>query len=156
VIDRASLRPCCVHWHATCDRDQAIAKALGTFARDVQNAAEEPAEDPEPGERGLSRHPIGLWAAAMSSCHHLKMRASGDSGGVREFAALLRLPVWMRFRYRVANGRELLDCPCYLGLDAFQGLQGVGVTGAFLRKLPQEAVQVPDSVKFLVLGEALA
>ena len=62
----------------------------------------------------------------------------------------------MRFRYRVAYGRELLDCTCYLGLDAFQGLRGVGVTGAFFRRLPHKAVQVTDSAKFLVLGEVLA
>jgi hypothetical protein len=33
--------------HAARDRDQAIAKALGTFVRDVQNTAETPADDPE-------------------------------------------------------------------------------------------------------------
>ena len=49
------LGPYCVHWHAIRDRDRAIDRALGTFARDVQKAAEESADDPELGERGRAR-----------------------------------------------------------------------------------------------------
>ena len=35
-----------IYRHATRDRDQAIAKALGTFVRDAQNTADKPADDP--------------------------------------------------------------------------------------------------------------
>ena len=41
-----------IYQHATRDRDQAIAKALGTFVRDVQKATETPADDWERGETG--------------------------------------------------------------------------------------------------------
>jgi hypothetical protein len=41
-----------IYQHATRDRDQVIAKARGTFVRDVQNAAEKPADDPEREEKG--------------------------------------------------------------------------------------------------------
>lgn len=41
-----------IYQHATRDRDQAIAKALGTFVRDVQKATETPADDPERDEKG--------------------------------------------------------------------------------------------------------
>jgi hypothetical protein len=37
--------------HATSDRDKAIAKALGTFFREAQNAAGTPEEAPKRGER---------------------------------------------------------------------------------------------------------
>ena len=40
-----------IYQHATRDRDQAIAKALGTFVRDVQNAAEKPADDQKRGAK---------------------------------------------------------------------------------------------------------
>ena len=34
-----------IYQHDTRDRDQAIAKVLGTFVRDAQNTAEKPAGD---------------------------------------------------------------------------------------------------------------
>lgn len=43
-----SVRAALIYQHATRDRDQAIAKALGTFVRDVRNAAE---QQPDTGER---------------------------------------------------------------------------------------------------------
>jgi hypothetical protein len=39
-----------IYQRATRDRDQAIAKALGTFVREVQNAAAKPADDPQQAE----------------------------------------------------------------------------------------------------------
>jgi hypothetical protein len=41
-----------IYQHATRDRDQAIAKALGTFVRDALMSAEKPADDPERGVQG--------------------------------------------------------------------------------------------------------
>jgi hypothetical protein len=41
-----------IYQHATRDRDQAIARALGTFIREVRPEAQEAADDqPERGER---------------------------------------------------------------------------------------------------------
>ena len=47
-LGHSSVRAAMIYQHATRDRDQAIAKALGTFVRDVRNAAE---NQPETGER---------------------------------------------------------------------------------------------------------
>lgn len=41
-LGHSSVRAARIYQHATRDRDQAIAKALGTFVRDVQNAADKP------------------------------------------------------------------------------------------------------------------
>jgi hypothetical protein len=41
-----------IYQHATRDRDQAIAKALGTFVRDMQTAADKPADNRQRGEKG--------------------------------------------------------------------------------------------------------
>ena len=41
------MRAAMIYQHATRDRDQAIAKALGTFVLDVQNAAEKQADEPK-------------------------------------------------------------------------------------------------------------
>ena len=45
-LGHSSVRAAMIYQHATRDRDQAIAKALGTFVRDAQNTAEKPADDP--------------------------------------------------------------------------------------------------------------
>jgi hypothetical protein len=47
-LGHSSVRAALIYQHATRDRDQAIAKALGTFVRDVRNAAE---KQPDTGER---------------------------------------------------------------------------------------------------------
>ncbi|MGH3262176.1 MAG: tyrosine-type recombinase/integrase [Trebonia sp.] len=47
-MGHSSLRAALTYLHATRDRDQAIAKALGTFVCDVRNAAE---QRPSTGER---------------------------------------------------------------------------------------------------------
>jgi hypothetical protein len=41
-----------IYQHATRDRDQAIAKALGMFARDARETREDSTEAPERGEQG--------------------------------------------------------------------------------------------------------
>lgn len=46
-LGHSSVRAAMIYQHATRDRDQAIAKALGTFVRDVQNAAGKPADEQE-------------------------------------------------------------------------------------------------------------
>ena len=47
-LGHPSVRAAMIYQHATRDRDQAIAKVLGTFVRDVRNAAE---HRPDTGER---------------------------------------------------------------------------------------------------------
>jgi integrase len=47
-LGHSSVRAALIYQHATRDRDQAIAKALGTFVRDVRNATE---KHPDTGER---------------------------------------------------------------------------------------------------------
>ena len=47
-LGHSSVRAAMIYRHATRDRDQAIAKALGTFVRDVRNAAD---KQPDTGER---------------------------------------------------------------------------------------------------------
>jgi integrase len=47
-LGHSSVRAALIYQHATRDRDQAIAQALGTFVRDVRNAAE---KQPDTGER---------------------------------------------------------------------------------------------------------
>ena len=51
-LGHSSVRAAMIYQHATRDRDQAIAKALGTFVREVHDAAEKAAEQPERGEQG--------------------------------------------------------------------------------------------------------
>lgn len=47
------MRAAMIYQHATSDRDQAIAKALGTFVREVRGVEKkEPAEDAEREEEG--------------------------------------------------------------------------------------------------------
>ena len=41
-----------MYQHATRDRDQAIARALGTFAKEARGAREEPPEVPERDAQG--------------------------------------------------------------------------------------------------------
>jgi hypothetical protein len=41
-----------IYQHATRDRDQAIARALGTFVRDVRGLTTEPPGKAERGEQG--------------------------------------------------------------------------------------------------------
>ncbi len=48
----AQLRAAMIYQHATRDRDQAIAKALGTFVRDARGTKEGTPEAPERGEQG--------------------------------------------------------------------------------------------------------
>jgi integrase len=47
-LGHSSVRAALIYQHATRDRDQAIAQALGTFVRDVRNAAQ---KQPDTGER---------------------------------------------------------------------------------------------------------
>jgi hypothetical protein len=49
-----------IYHHATRDRDQAIAKVLGTFVREARDVMEKMAGDPERGEQGASRR-ASLW-----------------------------------------------------------------------------------------------
>jgi hypothetical protein len=51
-LGHSSVRAAMIYQHATRDRDQAIAKALGTFVREVHGATDKPAEKPERGEKG--------------------------------------------------------------------------------------------------------
>lgn len=46
-LGHSSVRAAMIYQHATRDRDQAIAKALGTFVRDARNATE---KQPDTGE----------------------------------------------------------------------------------------------------------
>ncbi len=48
-----------IYQHATRDRDQAIAKALGTFVREARATKEEPPEAPERDEQGrMTQQPV--------------------------------------------------------------------------------------------------
>ena len=51
-LGHSSVRAAMIYQHATRDRDQAIAKALGTFVREVRDASGEPTEDRERGGQG--------------------------------------------------------------------------------------------------------
>lgn len=52
-LGHSSMRAAMIYQHATSDRDQAIAKALGTFVREVRGVEKkEPAEDAEREEEG--------------------------------------------------------------------------------------------------------
>ncbi|MGD0705739.1 MAG: tyrosine-type recombinase/integrase [Trebonia sp.] len=51
-LGHSNVRAAMIYQHATRDRDRAIAKALGTFVRQVQNATEKPADDQERGAAG--------------------------------------------------------------------------------------------------------
>jgi integrase len=52
-LGHSSMRAAMIYQHATSDRDQAIAKALGTFVREVRGAEKkEPAEDAGREEEG--------------------------------------------------------------------------------------------------------
>ena len=48
-----AFAPRCSYQHATRDRDQAIAKALSTFVREVRSVPEKAAEDRKPGGQSL-------------------------------------------------------------------------------------------------------
>jgi hypothetical protein len=52
TILRESIRAAMIYQHATRDRDQAIAKALGTFVPDARGTKEDSTEGPERGEQG--------------------------------------------------------------------------------------------------------
>ena len=49
-LGHSSVRAAMIYQHPIRDRDQAIAKALGTFVRDARGTQEEPTEAPERGE----------------------------------------------------------------------------------------------------------
>jgi hypothetical protein len=49
-VGHSSVRAAMIYQHAT--RDQAIGKALGTFAKEARGTKEEPPEAPERGEQG--------------------------------------------------------------------------------------------------------
>jgi integrase len=51
-LGHSSVRAAMIYQHATRDRDQAIAKALGAFVREVRDASEKPASGRERGEQG--------------------------------------------------------------------------------------------------------
>ena len=51
-LGHSSVRAAMLYQHATRDRDQAIAKALGAFVREVRDVSEEPAAGRERGEQG--------------------------------------------------------------------------------------------------------
>ncbi|HET9117026.1 MAG TPA: hypothetical protein VFN75_02945 [Pseudonocardiaceae bacterium] len=51
-LGHSSVRAAMIYQHATRDRDQAIAKALGTFVREVHKATEQTEEEPERGQQG--------------------------------------------------------------------------------------------------------
>jgi integrase len=50
-LGHSSVRAAMIYQHATPDRDQAIAKALGAFVREVRDASGEPAAARERGEQ---------------------------------------------------------------------------------------------------------
>lgn len=50
-LGHSSVRAAMIYQHATSDRDKAIAKALGTFFRQAQNATDTPEEAPKRGEQ---------------------------------------------------------------------------------------------------------
>jgi hypothetical protein len=50
-LGHSSMRAAMIYQHATSDRDKAIAKALGTFFREAQNATGTPEEAPQRGEQ---------------------------------------------------------------------------------------------------------
>jgi hypothetical protein len=50
-LGHSSVRASLIYQHATRDRDQAIAQALGTFVRDVRNAAEQRPDTEERDEQ---------------------------------------------------------------------------------------------------------
>ncbi len=51
-LGHSSVRAALIYQHATRDRDQAIAKALGAYVREVRGPAKEPDDKPERGEEG--------------------------------------------------------------------------------------------------------
>jgi integrase len=51
-LGHSSVRAAMIYQHATRDRDQAIAKALGTFVREARKPAEKTAHEPERDEEG--------------------------------------------------------------------------------------------------------
>ena len=51
-LGHSSVRAAMIYQHATRDRDQAIAKALGTFVRDARGGKEDAPQAPERGEQG--------------------------------------------------------------------------------------------------------
>ena len=51
-LGHSSAPAALIYQHATRDRDQAIAKALGTFVRDVRDAADKPTDGQRRGVRG--------------------------------------------------------------------------------------------------------
>ena len=51
-LGHSSGRAALIYQHATRDRDQAIAKALGAYVREVRGPAREPGDEPERGEQG--------------------------------------------------------------------------------------------------------
>ncbi len=51
-LGHSSVRAAMIYQHATRDRDQAIAKALGTFVREVRGPTTEPPDKAERGEQG--------------------------------------------------------------------------------------------------------
>jgi hypothetical protein len=62
-LGHSSVRAAMIYQHATRDRDQAIAKALGTFVRDVRNAPEKQADEPESSKNKHEKRPCGTCVA---------------------------------------------------------------------------------------------
>jgi hypothetical protein len=64
-LGHSSVRAALIYQHATRDRDQAIAQALGTFVRDLQNAAQKQADEPEDAEgKHKNARVARVWHAA--------------------------------------------------------------------------------------------
>ena len=61
-LGHSSVRAALIYQHATRDRDQAIARALGTFVREVRGPAKEPDDKAERGKEGALR---GIAVARM-------------------------------------------------------------------------------------------
>ena len=51
-LGHSSVRAALIYQHATRDRDQAIAEALGAYVREVRGPAKEPDDKAERGEEG--------------------------------------------------------------------------------------------------------
>ena len=51
-LGHSSVRAAMIYQHATRDRDQAIAKALGTLIREVRKVTDKTEEEPERGAHG--------------------------------------------------------------------------------------------------------
>jgi len=63
-LGHSSVRAALIHQHVPRDRDQAIAKALGTFVRDVRDAAGKPTDGQRPRCPGrMKKTPVCMCVA---------------------------------------------------------------------------------------------